>query len=148
MLPNKFSLEYGFLVVMGGITTGDGAKLEDHKDDENHRFTLTPRAILVFAREGLFFEIDRAVISDKSKANLLGKGLVCIQVIWFFIQWVTRVAAKYPLALLEIHTVVHVVCALSMYALWWKVSLQISWQNFYISLSFKTETARYLRAGG
>ena len=129
--PKKFPLEYGFLVVMGGIATEDVAKLVDYED---RRFTLDPHAILNLAREGHFFEISPAMISDKSKANLLGKGLVCVQVIWFFIQWVTRVAAQYPLALVEIHTVVHVVCALSMYILWWKVSLEIS-SKLCISLS-------------
>ena len=121
MLPMKFSLEYGFFVVMGGIATEDVAKLWD---DENQRWSLVPAAVRQFARDGSFFEISSAMISDKSKANLLGKGLVCIQVIWFFIQWTTRVAAKYPLTLIEIHTVVHVVCALSMYILWWKASLE------------------------
>ena len=122
----KFSLEYGFFVVMGGIATEDVAKLVD---DGNRRFALKPRAVLHFAREGRFFDISPTTISDKSKANLLGKGLVCVQVIWFFIQWVTRVAAQYPLALIEIHTVVHVVCALSMYILWWKASLEITWHE-------------------
>ena len=116
---------------MGGIATKDVAELVD---DEDRRFSLTPSAVLQFAREGLFFETPPEIISDKSKANLLGKGLVCIQVIWFFIQWVTRVAAQYPLALVEIHTVVHVVCALSMYILWWKVSLEMS-SKLCISLS-------------
>ena len=109
---------------MGGITTEDVAKLVDNK---NRRFTLTPKAVLYFARDGRFFDISPTIISDKSKANLLGKGLVCIQVIWFFIQCVTRVEAHYPLALVEIHTVVHVVCALSMYILWWKASLEMPW---------------------
>lgn len=111
---------------MGGIATEDVAKL---LDDENRRITLTPRAVRQFARDGAFFEISPATISDKRKANLLGKGLVCIQVIWFLIQWTTRVAAKYPLALIEIHTVVHVVCALSMYVLWWKASPEITWRE-------------------
>ena len=116
---------------MGGIGTEDVAKL---LDDEDRRFVLNPFALLDLARNGRFFDISPAIISDKSKANLLGKGLVCIQVIWFFIQWTTRVAAKYPLALIEIHTVVHVVCALSMYILWWKVSLKIT-SKLCISLS-------------
>ena len=110
---------------MGGIATEDVAKLVDDVE----RGALTSGGVLHFAREGRFFDISPAIISDKSKANLLGKGLVCIQVIWFFIQWVTRVAAQYPLALIEIHTVVHVVCALSMYILWWKASLEITWKE-------------------
>lgn len=120
--PKRFSLEYGFFVVMGGIVTDDVGRLEDN---ENRRFSLTARAIRLFARDGVFFNISLATISDKSKANLLGKCLVCVQVVWFVIQCVARAAAKYPLALIEIHTIVHVVCALSMYVLWWKVSLEI-----------------------
>ena len=131
---------------MGGITTEDVAKLVDNG---NRRFALTPRTVLYFAREGRFFDMTPAIISDKSKANLLGKGLVCVQVIWFFIQWVTRVAAQYPLALIEIHAVVHVVCALSMYILWWKASLEITWhENCALAYHVVKETARYLRAGG
>ena len=121
----KFPLEYGFFVVMGGIATEDVAKISNYDE----RAALTSRAVLHFAREGRFFDIAPAMIADKSKANLLGKGLVCIQVIWFFIQWVTRVAAQYPLALVEVHTVVHVVCALSMYILWWKASFQTTWHE-------------------
>ena len=110
---------------MGGIATEDVAKIANYDE----RAALTPSAVLHFAREGRFFDISPAIISDKSKANLLGKGLVCIQVIWFFIQWVTRVAAQYPLALVEIHTVVHVVCALFMYILWWKASFEMTWHE-------------------
>lgn len=120
----KFSLDYGFFVVMGGIATDDMAKL---MDDETRRFRLTSGAIRRFARDGVFFNISPATISDKSKANLLGKCLVCMQVVWFVIQCVARAAAKYPLVLIEIHTILHVVCALSMYILWWKVSLDILW---------------------
>ena len=125
MLP-RFSLEYGFFVVMGGIATNDVAKLMDNED---RRFTLNSSAIHRCALDGTFLEITPAIISDKSKANLLGKCLVCTQVVWFVIQCVARAAAKYPLTLIEIHTMVHVVCALSMYILWWKVSLDILWQE-------------------
>lgn len=113
----KFSLEYGFFVVMGGIVTHDVAKISD---SVNGPVVLSPDAIIQFARRGIFSDIPGETISDKSKANLLGKGLVCIQVMWFLIQCIARAAAGYPLALLEVHTMVHVVCALLMYALWWE----------------------------
>ena len=117
-----FSLNYGFFAVMGGIATSDVAKL---KDTDSRLFILTPDAILQFAHRGVFFDLSSGMISDKSKVNLVGKGLVCVQVIWFFIQCVARRAAQYPLVLLEVHTMVHVICALLMYGLWWKVSLEI-----------------------
>lgn len=115
---------------MGGIVTLDVAKISDRS---NEPVVLTPDAVVEFARRGVFPDISRGVISDKSKANLLGKGLVCIQVAWFLIQCIARAAAGYPLALLEVHTMVHVVCALLMYALWWEVSLEIL-EEFCVSL--------------
>ena len=107
---------------MGGIATFDVTKI---RDDVNGPMVLTPDAILQFARVGVFFDVSHETISDRSKANLLGKGLVCMQVIWFLIQCVARAAARYPLVLIEVHTMVHVVCALLMYVLWWEVSLEM-----------------------
>ena len=102
---------------MGGIAV-DVAELMN----EEKQLRILPDAVLLLAREGAFINISSGMISDKSKANLLGKALVCIQVLWFSIQCVARKAAAYPLVLLEIHTMVHVLCALLMYILWWKVS--------------------------
>lgn len=121
MPPKKFSLELGFFVVMGGIAVDVTELMNDEK-----RLRLLPDAILFLAKEGAFVDIPSAFISEKSKADLLRKGLVYIQVIWFLVQCVGRKAARYPVALLEIHSVVHVVCALLMYTLWWKVRLEVS----------------------
>lgn len=74
------------------------------------------------ARHGHFLEITPETISDKSKVNAVGKGLVCIQVTWMVIQCIARKSAGYPLSLLELHTMVHVVCALIIYILWMRVS--------------------------
>ena len=57
---------------MGGIVTHDVAKISDNV---NGPVVLTPDAVTEFARRGVFFDITPGVISDKSKANLLGKGL-------------------------------------------------------------------------
>ena len=104
---------------MGGIITHDIVELTDIPDPPR---TLTPDAVLFFARRGVFFDVSSKEIMDKSKANVLGKGLICVQVTWFAIQVITRLVAGYPLTLIELHTVVHVVCALAMYILWWEVS--------------------------
>ena len=60
-------------------------------------------------------------IDDRSKANVLGKALVCLQITWMLVECIARKAAGLPLTLLEIHTFVHVVCAISLYAFWFKV---------------------------
>jgi hypothetical protein len=87
------------------------------------RVTLSPKALVILAELGYYVDYNPEVISDKSKANILGKGLVCIQVSWMVIQCIARKAAGYPLTLLELHTMVHVVCALVLYTLWLKVRI-------------------------
>lgn len=73
---------------------------------------------------------------DKSKANVLGKVLICVQIIWFAIQVITRLVAGYPLTLIELHTVVHVLCALMMYILWWEVRFANSSESCHVLLTF------------
>ena len=85
--------------------------------------TITPRGVIALARQGQFVDISPEDISDKSKADIFTKSLICIQVSWMVIQCIARKAAGYRLTLLEIHTMVHVVCALTLYVFWWKVSL-------------------------
>lgn len=116
----NFPLRYGFFVVMGGISTPSVTEITD---DPNPPRTLGPCAIIFFARRGFFFDVSSDEIMDKSKANMMGKALICLQVLWFAIQTIARAVAGYPLTLLEIHTMVHVLCALAMYILWWEVSL-------------------------
>ena len=84
--------------------------------------TLTPCGIIALARQGQFVDISTEDITDKSKAGIFTKSFVCVQVSWMVIQCIARKTIGYPLALLEIHTMVHVVCALTIYVLWWKVS--------------------------
>jgi hypothetical protein len=114
-----FSLTYGFYAVMGGFAM-DVSDLHD----EYRTITLTPAGIRVFAMRGYFFSIDERTIDDKSKADVLAKGLVCCQVLSMLVQCLARKAAGYPLTILEIHTFVHVLCALGMYTLWFKVGAE------------------------
>jgi hypothetical protein len=80
--------------------------------------TLTTDGLLFLADHGCFFELSPRTIADKSKANLLAKGIVCLQVIWVAGQTIERKVAGYPVSLLELHTLVHICCALVIYTLW------------------------------
>ncbi|PMD28467.1 hypothetical protein NA56DRAFT_653172 [Hyaloscypha hepaticicola] len=82
--------------------------------------TLTTNGLLFLADQGYFFEVSTETIADKSKANLLAKSLVCLQVLWVAGQTIERKIAGYPISILEIHTLVHVFCALIMYTLWFQ----------------------------
>src|SRR5689334_2056754 len=68
--------------------------------------------VLWLAGQGHWVKIPRAKITDKSKADTFQKILVLIQVSWMIMQCIARWMYKLPLTLLEIHTMVHVVCAM------------------------------------
>jgi hypothetical protein len=96
-----------------------------HLHDEFERVTVTEAGVLYLARHGYLCKVKKCDIEDKSKADKFAKGLVCIQVVWVIGQVIERKAAGYPITLLEIHTIVHAVCALLMYGLWFKKPLEI-----------------------
>jgi hypothetical protein len=111
-----FDLKYGFFAVMGGLEVSIA---EIHNTTKNVR--LSPKGVLQLAKLGYPLHVLEAHIDDKGKANLIQKSLVMLQVTWMAIQCITRRAYGLPLTLLEIHTMVHVVCALTMYIFWFYV---------------------------
>lgn len=82
------------------------------------RFTVTTKILLYLAQRGHFVDISGDSIRDKSKADLLAKGLVIFQVLWLVGQAIERKVAGYPITLLEVHTLVHVACAVCMFFMW------------------------------
>jgi hypothetical protein len=116
----KFSTTYCFYAVMGGFVV-DVSDIHDSLS----LVTLQPLGILELAEKGRFLELSENAIKDKSKADTLAKLLVCVQGMWMVIQCAGRKAEGLPISLLEIHVLVHVACALCMYALWIEVSLHL-----------------------
>ena len=105
---------------MGGFTV-DVSNLHNTLS----RLTMSARELAFLAKHGHFVKISDAAIRDKSKANMLAKSLVCIQVGWMLVQTVFRKLVGYPVTLLEVHTSVHVACAIVMYGLWFQKPLFI-----------------------
>jgi hypothetical protein len=130
----RFDMASAFFVVMGGYTIlpalGPGAK--------GLPLTVTPYGFLVLYAKGELKEgdLDTKHIQDKSKADSLAKFLVCIQALvwvtvlelefivncwpsqWLVFQCLGRLASGLPIPLLELHTVMHVLCAVVMYGFW------------------------------
>ncbi len=105
---------------MGGLAV-NVVHLHDYLQD----VVLTPEGVLELARKGYFFHVSDATINNKSKANLLAKGLVLLQITWTVMQCLSRKVVGLPLSILEIHTLVHAGCALIMYALWFNKPLDV-----------------------
>ena len=89
------------------------------------RLTISAKGLAFLAKHGYFVKISDAAIRDKSKADMLVKSLVCIQVSWMLVQTVSRKSVGYPITLLEVHTLVHVGCAIAMYGLWFEKPLDV-----------------------
>jgi hypothetical protein len=88
-----------------------------------HSVRPGPAAIIWLAERGYWIRIRKENIDDKSKANTIQKALVLLQVSWMVCQCIARRICNLPLSLLEIHTVVHVACAVFLYACWFAVFL-------------------------
>lgn len=82
---------------------------------------LSPEGVIKLAKRGHWINIPRSKIRDKSKANSIQKALVFIQVSWMVGQCIARKINQLPLTILEVHTMVHVVCAIFLYVCWLKV---------------------------
>ena len=85
------------------------------------RETLSSAGVVALARAGKLLYINPERISDRSKANLIQKILVLGQIIWMVLQCVIRFHYGLPMTLLELHTIIHVTCAIIMSLFWLKV---------------------------
>ena len=117
-------LRYCFFVIMGGFQVsiaafkpGPQATLAPVPDI----VALAPGGVVELARLGRFIPMQAERIDDKSKANPFQKGLVFLQILWMVVQCCARAAAGAPITLLEVHTMVHVLCAMLLYLFWLKV---------------------------
>ena len=111
---------YAHFVVMGGFVVDVG-----HLHNSLSRLTISPKGIAFLAKHGHFLNISDTTIRDKSKADILGKMLVCFQVTWMLVQTISRRILGFPITLLEIHTLVHVVNAIGLYGLWVQKPLDV-----------------------
>ncbi|OLN82043.1 hypothetical protein CCHL11_08676 [Colletotrichum chlorophyti] len=146
----QFDLQFCFFVVMGGfqvplddIQPGPQLSWIDRQYD---RLPLSPQGFLKLIEHGGFDEetmLKAPRLGDRSKANVFQKALVLTQVLWMAIQCAVRKAQGLPVTLLEIHTLVHVVCTVVLYAVWFYKPLDMGHPEV---LTLEAEAARNLVA--
>lgn len=66
---------------------------------------LTVKGLVALA-ERHFLDVTLEAIADKSKADILTKSLIVLQVSWMIVRCIARKINGYPLSLLEIHITV------------------------------------------
>ncbi|KAM0427918.1 hypothetical protein ACHAPT_007378 [Fusarium lateritium] len=142
----EISLKYAFFIVMGGlrVNVDDIISLPDLDSKAKRHFTtrpytirVGPKTIIQLAEQGHWINIPKQKIDDKSKADVLQKCLVMIQVSWMVMQCIVRKIHNLPLALLEVHTMVHVACAMFLYLCWLRKPLNVLEPEFLDPSKFK-----------
>jgi hypothetical protein len=115
-----WTLTEGFFVTMGGVAF-DATKVSNR----HQRLVVTPDGIQFLGQLDSLPKVSRISIEDKSKADVLAKAIVVLQAGWLVLQCIARKIESLPTSLLEIHTIVHVVCAFFMYIFWFKKPLDV-----------------------
>ncbi|GKU20688.1 unnamed protein product [Fusarium langsethiae] len=138
----KINLQHAFFIIMGAVRfdVHDIFSLTDLDKAHCNHFEKTvlgrrsvrsaPASIIWLAERGHWIKIRKQDIDDKSKADTVQKALVLIQVLWMVTQCIARRIINLPLSLLEIHTIVHVVCAVLLYICWLEEAIIIPTERF------------------
>ncbi|PMD62363.1 uncharacterized protein K444DRAFT_627311 [Hyaloscypha bicolor E] len=126
---DTWTLTHSFYALMGGFAFDTSNLQPDEK------FLPGSRDRVVLSKDGLIWlaeyepellpDISKADILDKSNASQLAKTIVCLQVAWFIIQCISRLAQGLPISLVELNTFAHTVCTLLIYYFWWDKPLDI-----------------------
>jgi len=117
-----WSLTQCFYALMGGLAV-------NLPFNHNKRVTLTAEGVRLLSFFGVCPSIERRQIQDKSKADWFAKSVVCLQAGWLVAQVLGRLIIRLPISFLEINTCGHVVCAFTLYLLWWTKPLDVEHPN-------------------
>lgn len=115
---DTMDLTYCF-VVIGGVEVRN---LHPHMRRAHPYLPVSPDTMLWLAELRHKVPVEAKRIRDKSKADTVQKCLVLFQTTWMALQCIARRAIGLQITILEVHTMVHVLCAAVMYAFWLKVN--------------------------
>ena len=122
-------MTHGFFFVMGGLVfdVDDPSGATRIFPPGVDRLTLSPTFITwcLEKHSDIIPRITESEIKDKSKADGLVKSIACLQALWFCLQFITRLAQRLPVTLLELNTFAHSVCAVLIYFLWWEKPMDV-----------------------
>ena len=111
----KWTITHGFFAVMGGFML-----FEDGKEPR----TLNPFDLEDYVKSGAI-NITEAEIQDRSRGDILSKGLVIMQTGWFILQCIARRVEHLPITELELVTLAFAALNFVTYGLWWKKPLSV-----------------------
>ncbi|KAK0611722.1 hypothetical protein B0T14DRAFT_334226 [Immersiella caudata] len=124
---HRWTMTHSFFATMGGFVFDADAFRHRSLPGGRKRATLSTLAVgrLAVAAPHLLPDISADIILDKSKSSRLAQAVVGLQALWFFVQCISRMAMGLTASLLELTTLVHCLCILAAYLLWWDKPLDI-----------------------
>ncbi|KAG1721672.1 hypothetical protein EDB19DRAFT_1646311 [Suillus lakei] len=125
MFSSCSSLDYtwtqmhSFFLLMGGFMLYDADRKPYH--------TLQPDQLLKLIGAGCIDAptITENQICDRSKGNVISKGLIMLQAAWFVFQLITRAIYHLETTQLEAGTLAFAVLNFLTYAVWWNKPLDV-----------------------
>lgn len=90
-------------------------------DDDQEVQVLLPVELEGYSLSGTgeFPRITAEEIQDKSKHDIIAKGLLMLQVGWFVSQCIFRLVQGLPIAEIELVTIAFALISIAMFFLWW-----------------------------
>lgn len=95
-----------------------------HDQDDGGKYVLHPRDIRPYLDSGQL-NLTEEEIEDKSKGDVLTKGLIVLQTSWFILQLVARAIEHLPITELEVATLAFAILNGATYAIWWNKPLDV-----------------------
>ncbi|KAJ7863511.1 hypothetical protein B0H14DRAFT_3607863 [Mycena olivaceomarginata] len=109
------STTHGFFFAMGGFVSASGHRPIVHEE----QLCARPEYLTAIR------DIRAEYIEDKSKRDLLSKGVVVLQGLWFAAQCLARIQQRLPLTELEVATLAVQSVNISIWFLWWHKPLDV-----------------------
>lgn len=111
----------------------------------NKTYILPAGQVGACLQNGLI-RVTEEEIQDRSKGDMVTKGLVVIQTTWFALQLLARAIEHLPVTELEIATLAFAVLNYGTYALWWNKPLNVECPII-LDHEYDTRQLRFVDAG-
>ncbi|KAF7977233.1 hypothetical protein HWV62_4333 [Athelia sp. TMB] len=108
---------HAFFAIMGGYQACD---------ENGPIHPLDPDEVVKLVRDGKLVPPTGSELSNQSKGDVLSKGVVILQTVWFVVQCIARLVGNLPLTNLEVMTLAYTVMTVAMYVAWWDKPLNVS----------------------
>ncbi|KAF7970713.1 hypothetical protein HWV62_23196 [Athelia sp. TMB] len=116
-LDQAWTVAHAFFIIAGGY----------HGCNENGpQYPLDPEDVVSLVRDGKLVPPTTEALSDRSKGDVLSKGIAILQTVWFVVQCIARLAEHLPITNLEVMTLAYTVMTVAMYIAWWDKPLNVS----------------------